>query len=347
MFAERVLDWFGLYGRKHLPWQQNKTPYRVWVSEIMLQQTQVATAIPYFNAFIKSFPTLDLLAEASEDDVLAHWSGLGYYARARNMHKCAKLAVAQYGGELPTEIDELVAMPGIGRSTASAILSLALGQPHPILDGNVKRVLARHQAVAGWPGKSSVLNRLWYLSEEVTPTTRTAQFNQAMMDLGATVCTRSRPLCERCPISADCQGLIRGNPLDFPGRKPKKKIPVRHTVMLALSNSQGRMLLERRPPTGIWGGLWSLPEVESVDDIANWLHDSGLSATADPYCAAKYRHTFSHYHLDIDVQAVDVDVQDSVVAEWVDKVWTDGQQLPGGVAAPVYTILSRLLGELL
>jgi len=223
LFAERVLQWYDAHGRKHLPWQQTPTPYRVWVSEIMLQQTQVATVIPYYERFMASFPTLAELAAAPIDAVLAHWSGLGYYARARNLHACAVKVVADYAGELPTDIDALVALPGIGRSTAGAILSLSLGQHQPILDGNVKRVL-----------------QLWALSESLTPATRTANFNQAMMDLGAMVCTRSRPQCAECPLSSTCQGLATGSPTNYPGKKPKKAIPVRQTVMLALHDSGQR-----------------------------------------------------------------------------------------------------------
>lgn len=346
-FSERVLLWFEQHGRKHLPWQQHKTPYRVWVSEIMLQQTQVTTVIPYYERFMQRFPSLQALAEAPEDDVLSHWSGLGYYARARNLHKCAQLAVKQFAGDLPHDMDELITLPGIGRSTAGAILSLSLDQPHPILDGNVKRVLARYFAVDGWPGKTDVLNRLWCLSEAVTPDVSTAEFNQAMMDLGATLCTRTRPACERCPLAVDCRGLAIGDPVRFPGKKLKKETPVKSTTMLALSNSEGAMLLERRPPSGIWGGLWSLPEVDDVKAIDGWLLAAGLKATELPYSVARFRHTFSHYHLDIDVQALNVAVSDAAVLEARDRVWYNSGQLPGGVAAPVTKILNKLVGELL
>jgi len=281
-FSTSVLNWFAEHGRKNLPWQHDKTPYRVWVSEIMLQQTQVSTVIPYFEKFMASFPSLAALAAAPEDDVLAHWSGLGYYARARNLHKCAKLAVSNYGGVLPQALDELVAMPGIGRSTAGAILSLALGQPTPILDGNVKRVLARYFAVDGWPGKSDVLKQLWHISETVTPVKSTDSFNQAMMDLGATLCTRSRPACVRCPLASDCQARALGEPTRFPGKKPKKITPVKTTIMLALANADGAYLLERRPPSGIWGSLWSLPEVGSDHELRRWLDNAGLCDSATP-----------------------------------------------------------------
>lgn len=319
----------------------------------MLQQTQVATVIPYYEKFMQRFPDLPALAAAPEDDVLAHWSGLGYYARARNLHKCAQIAVRDFNGALPEELDQLVALPGIGRSTAGAILSLALGQSHPILDGNVKRVLARHQAIDGWPGKVDVLNRLWEVSEQQTPRQKTANYNQAMMDLGATVCTRSRPDCQQCPLATDCQALACGEPTRYPGRKPKKQIPTRQTVMLALAlvdddaiDGRAGKLLERRPPSGIWGGLWSLPEIESLTDLDSWLAAAGLEARSEPDSAARLRHTFSHYHLDIDVQALTVGISDRRILERAERVWYNGGPLPGGVAAPVSRILNSLVGEL-
>jgi len=352
-FDQRVLNWFDEHGRKHLPWQQQPTPYRVWVSEIMLQQTQVATVIPFYKRFMESFPTLNTLAAAPIDDVLAHWSGLGYYARARNLHRCAITVVAEHNGAMPETLSELEALPGIGRSTAGAILSLALGQAQPILDGNVKRVLARHQAIAGWPGQTAVLKQLWQLSEGVTPSQRTGPFNQAMMDLGATLCTRTKPRCVDCPVAADCQGLATGEPTQFPGKKPKKEKPVQSTVMLLLRNAAGATLLERRPPTGIWGGLWSLPEVPAAQAVAAWLDAAGLAADPITCDAAdslmRFRHTFSHYHLDIDVRELRQVRDDStVVHETSERVWWDnGSELPGGVAAPVAKILTATSGDLL
>lgn len=313
----------------------------------MLQQTQVATVIPYYERFMESFPSLQALAEAPDDEVLAHWSGLGYYARARNLHKCAKLAMGQHAGRLPESLDQLVAMPGIGRSTAGAILSLSLGQAHPILDGNVKRVLARCFAIAGWPGKSEVLNRLWQISEAVTPSTDTAIFNQAMMDLGATVCTRTRPACGRCPLAESCLGFASGEPTQYPGKKAKKQTPVKTTVMLALRNADGALLLERRPPSGIWGGLWSLPELRALSSLASYLPEVGLRPVEAPQSVLRFRHTFSHYHLDIDVQALTVEVTDTAVLEAAERVWYNSGPLPGGIAAPVTRILNNLVGELL
>ena len=337
-FGQRVLQWFDAAGRKNLPWQYNPTPYRVWVSEIMLQQTQVATVIPYYERFMARFDNLAALATAPIDDVLSHWSGLGYYARARNLHRCAQIVVAEHAGALPTNSDELQALPGIGRSTAGAILSLAHGQVQPILDGNVKRVLARHRAIAGWPGQSAVLKTLWAISEDVTPNQRCGPFNQAMMDLGATVCTRSKPHCGACPLSDDCQALASGDPTQYPGKKPKKDKPVKSTVMLLVKNKAGKTLLEKRPPSGIWGGLWSLPEVAG-----------DLAPLDTSHSVMQFRHTFSHYHLDIEVREVRSENQSaSKVSETREHVWWDNEdELPGGIAAPVAKILTATSGDLL
>jgi len=369
-FDQRVLQWFDEHGRKHLPWQQNPTGYRVWVSEIMLQQTQVATVIPYYERFMSRFPTLNALATSPIDDVLAHWSGLGYYARARNLHRCAQEVLKNHAGEMPNSLEALQALPGIGRSTAAAIVSLAHGIPEPILDGNVKRVLARHRAVKGWPGQAAVLKELWSISEAVTPRERCGPFNQAMMDLGATLCKRSKPQCPVCPVAEDCQGLATGDPTAYPGKKPKKDKPVKATVMLLIRNDADGILLEKRPPSGIWGGLWSLPEVEKDQ----WGAVEGESVM-------RFRHTFSHYHLDIDVREIrgasstslrgyrvgygsSADNQvpgralcgglhpmfdiESSVNETSECVWWDNKQkLPGGIAAPVAKILSVTSGDLL
>ncbi len=203
-FSQKIIQWYHIQGRKHLPWQQNKTPYRVWISEIMLQQTQVATVIPYYLKFMASFPTIKALAEAPEDEVLHHWTGLGYYARARNLHKAAKTIQQKYGGEFPKDISQVIELSGIGRSTAGAILSLSLDLPHAILDGNVKRVLSRCYKVSGYTGQAKYEKNMWQLTEQLTPYTDTAYYNQAMMDLGATICTRSKPKCEQCPLASTC-----------------------------------------------------------------------------------------------------------------------------------------------
>ena len=269
-FSRRVLAWFEDHGRTDLPWQQDATPYKVWISEVMLQQTQVATVIPYFNRFMAAFPDVDTLASAPLDKVLHYWSGLGYYARARNLHKAACMIQDVYAGVFPEELPKVTALPGVGLSTAGAILSLALNQCHPILDGNVKRVLARCYAVAGWPGQTAVAKQLWRLSGTLTPRSRTAEYNQAMMDLGATVCTRSNPLCDLCPVNSHCLARIQDKISQYPGRKQKKLLPVRNIQMLLLRDRQGRLLLEQRPPTGVWGGLWSFPELPFGEDIRHW-----------------------------------------------------------------------------
>ena len=270
-FSTNVLSWFDQHGRKSLPWQQDRSPYRVWISEVMLQQTQVTTVIPYFERFITRFPTLNKLAQADLDDVLNSWAGLGYYARARNLHHAARIIQKDFGGDFPQDFDSVLSLPGIGRSTAGAILSLALDQHHPILDGNVKRVLTRHFSVSGWPGKPSVAKTLWQYSEQLTPKERVANFNQAMMDLGSGICTRTKPVCAHCPLSANCKAYAMNTQAEYPGKKPKKITPVREIQMLLVANESGDILLQRRPPTGIWGGLLSLPEVPTDENIFNYL----------------------------------------------------------------------------
>ncbi|MEE4189209.1 MAG: A/G-specific adenine glycosylase, partial [Roseobacter sp.] len=293
-FSDRVLRWFDRHGRHDLPWQQNPTPYRVWVSEIMLQQTQVATVVPFYHRFMARFPEVGALASASLDDVLHHWSGLGYYARARNLHRAATILMQRHAGVFPDDIDALQALPGIGRSTAAAVLSLSRGQSHAILDGNVKRVLARHHAVQGWPGQSAVLKRLWSLSESLTPTEYAGRFNQAMMDLGATLCVRGAPRCTECPVSADCQAFRTGRQREFPGGKPKKSLPERSVRMLLVRNADGDVLLERRPPTGVWGGLWGLPELDAAGDPLAWCEVELRQTAVARRVLPMRRHTFSH-----------------------------------------------------
>jgi A/G-specific adenine glycosylase len=341
-FAKCVLSWFEEHGRKNLPWQQDVTPYRVWVSEIMLQQTQVATVIPYFLAFVDRFPTITHLAQAPLDDVLAHWSGLGYYARARNLHRCAIEVVQHHGGDMPDTLDALQALPGIGRSTAGAILSLSMGKSEPILDGNVKRVLARVYGVGGWPGQKKVLDALWVLSEAVTPKADTGKFNQAMMDIGATVCKRSKPNCEHCPVANGCYAKEQDAVGEFPGKKPKKVLPIKQTVMLVLRNSRGELFLQQRPASGIWGGLWGLPELEHEEALQDWLIVKGIKSNAVANPLSQFRHTFSHFHLDISVVELCIDQAPPSIADDGNTHWFDGQTLPGGVAAPVTKILNSL-----
>ena len=351
-FAERLLDWFDEHGRKDLPWQKPKEAYRVWVSEVMLQQTQVQTVIPYFERFTARFPDVVTLADAAQDDVLQHWSGLGYYARARNLHRAAQVIRDTYAGEFPRTLDEVIDLPGVGRSTAGAILSLAFNQRHTILDGNVKRVLARHQAVEGWPGRTAVAKQLWDIAERYTPAENTAAYTQAIMDLGATLCTRSKPACERCPVAADCKeinevtdtlGLSKKVAVTlFPGRKPRKSKLLRATTMV-IAKHDGRVYLERRPEAGIWGGLWSLPEI-GTGDVHDWCQETLASGPEDIETWQLLRHSFSHYDLDIQPIVVRVDAPLSKVADCDDATWHRiGDEPPGGMAAPVHKLIGRLI----
>lgn len=338
--------WFAKHGRKDLPWHGNPTPYRVWVSEIMLQQTQVATVIPYFERFLRTFPDVNMLAGATQDAVLHLWSGLGYYARARNLHRAATIIRDQFGGEFPDGFDAVVALPGIGRSTAGAILSLACGQRHAILDGNVKRVLARYYAIDGWPGQATVANRLWQLAEENTPSASVAAYNQAMMDLGATVCVRSGPLCAQCPLATGCEAQKAGHVALFPGRKPKRSKPLRETQML-IAWREDEFYLERRPPSGIWGGLWSFPELpladSAVNDIANWCHERFASKPLSIDRWDTLHHSFSHFDLDIRPIVVRLERASSKVSEEDVGSWYPLSHPPAvGLAAPVDKLVKSL-----
>jgi A/G-specific adenine glycosylase len=340
-FSTRLLAWFDEHGRKDLPWQTPQDPYRTWVSEIMLQQTQVQTVIPYFERFIQRFPDVTALANAARDEVLAHWSGLGYYARARNLHRAAQVIRDDHGGVFPATFDEVVALPGIGRSTAGAILALSMDQHHAILDGNVKRVLARHEAIAGWPGTTAVAKRLWEVAERNTPRERVADYTQAIMDLGATVCTRSNPACERCPVATDCRALSSGSVTELPGRKPRKDKPLRTTTMV-LACHDGQVYLERRPESGIWGGLWSLPEVNGTS-VADWCRERLAREPGEPEEWQVLRHSFSHYDLDIRPIVVRIGAPLSKVADFADARWHPlDNDPPGGIAAPVSTLIEQL-----
>jgi len=344
-FSDRVLAWYARCGRRDLPWQREPTPYRVWVSEIMLQQTQVATVIPFYNRFMERFPAVHALAGASQDQVLHHWSGLGYYARARNLHAAAQQIMTQHDGVFPETFERVLELPGIGRSTAGAILSLACGQRHPILDGNVKRVLARYHAIAGWPGQADVLKTLWTLAESCTPAAQAAAYTQAIMDLGATVCTRGRPACTQCPLSADCRARQTGRQTEYPAARPKKALPVRAVTMLLLCNEHDEILLEKRPPAGVWGGLWSFPELAASPDAEiAWQEATGIRfrrITAWPVV----RHTFTHFQLEITPLLAGVRHEDAHVMEGTDRVWYNiTQSTERGLAAPVKMLLQKVSG---
>jgi A/G-specific adenine glycosylase len=340
-FATELLRWYDHHGRKDLPWQHPRDAYRVWLSEIMLQQTQVVTVIGYFQRFVERLPTLIALAEADEDTVLALWSGLGYYRRARFLHRAAQLCVEHHGGELPRDLDALLALPGIGRSTAGAILAQAYGLRFPILDGNVKRVLTRYHGVAGHPGESAVEKRLWLFADEHTPARRTADFTQAIMDLGATVCVRSKPLCPLCPQAASCIALRDGLTATIPTAKPGKKIPTRALSMLLLRDARGRILLEKRGAQGVWSGLWSLPEADDAAVAGSVAGRIARVGNADPLPA--FTHVFSHYRLDVSPILFDHAAPLAAVADRPDRRWCDRDEIASlGLPAPVRTLLNNL-----
>lgn len=346
--SQRVLNWFDAHGRKQLPWQENPTLYRVWVSEIMLQQTQVTTVIPYYRRFMAQFPDIRALADAEPDEVLRLWAGLGYYARARHLHRTAQILREQHGGEMPLDIAVLQALPGIGRSTAGAILALAAGQRHPILDGNVKRVLARFAAIEGWPGQSLVQAALWQLAERYTPVERVADYTQAMMDLGALICTPRRPHCRVCPLADGCAAHTQGREIAYPAPKLRREPPVRATRMLLLRTTDSEVLLERRPPVGVWGGLWSLPECPLEADIAEWCQERwGLTVKVDvPWGVV--RHRFSHFHLDITPVPARVIERGQGVMEGERFVWYKLRHSDDrGIAAPVKRLLAVLNNDAL
>jgi A/G-specific adenine glycosylase len=343
-FASRLLRWFDVHGRHDLPWQQPRTAYRVWLSEVMLQQTQVATVIPYFERFVARFPDVATLATASVDDVLALWSGLGYYSRGRNLHRAAQHCVEHFGGELPETLDALIALPGIGRSTAAAILALAFGQRAAILDGNVKRVFARHAGIDGHPGQPAVERQLWAIAEDRLPTDRLADYTQAMMDLGATRCTPKRPRCNDCPVHSDCVALAQDRVAQLPTPKPRKTTPERSTVMLVLIDRDDRVLFERRPPAGIWGGLLGLPEYENAEAALADLARRGIAVVASR-SGSTYRHVFTHFKLDIVPLMVEVDSADAIGEEeheWHARSAFVGLALPTAVRR-VLDLALRLL----
>jgi len=343
--ARRLVAWQRRAGRHDLPWQAERSAYRVWVSEIMLQQTQVATVVGYFQRFMQHFPTVQDLAAAPLDRVLALWSGLGYYARARNLHKAAGLVVSRHAGRFPDEFQALTALPGIGRSTAGAILALSAGQRHPILDGNVKRVLARHFAVAGWPGERAVEQRLWELAEACTPTRAVDVYTQAIMDLGATVCTRARPDCASCPLAGTCLALAQGQVNRYPGTRPAKALPVRQATWLLCRDPRGAVLLQQRPGNGLWGGLWCPPELQE-GEAAAWSRAELGAAPRSVRPLESFRHTFSHFHLDIAPLLLEMPAPAGRGVADGGRVWyKHGESGPLGLAAPVQRLLSRLEDE--
>ena len=366
-FARALLAWFDRHGRHDLPWQRDPTPYRVWVSEIMLQQTRVVSVVPYFERFTARFPDVDSLAVAELDEVLRLWSGLGYYARGRNLHAAARAVHADHGGRFPETFDELVALPGIGRSTAGAILALSCGQRYPILDGNAKRVLARFHAVTGWPGETAVRNRLWTFADRHTPRRRVGDYTQAIMDLGATLCTRTRPGCLLCPVAHGCRAHAAGDPTRYPAPRPKRPYPTREKLLLVMCDAGGRVLVERRPPSGIWGGLWSFPEASADLEFGDAITAAARRRGLRPGRArvlAPVEHGFTHFRLRatpvvVSVEPVPDRVADGEAVRWIEPGDAGGNgeagdERPGarggasaevGLAAPVGAVLSRLRKE--
>jgi A/G-specific adenine glycosylase len=340
-FSDAVLAWYDQFGRKTLPWQQPKSSYHVWLSEVMLQQTQVATVIPYFQRFIQHFPTITDLAKANIDDVLHLWTGLGYYARARNLHKAAQQILQQHGGIFPTTFADVAALPGIGRSTAGAILSLSQNQHFPILDGNVKRVLTRYFAIEGWPGSKSIENKLWQLSEKVTPVNGVEKFNQAMMDIGAMICTRTKPKCSLCPIANHCLAYANQSWAQYPTKKPKKVIPEKTAYFLILQDKQ-TVWLEQRAPMGIWGGLYCFPQFDTLQQIDEWLNKYKIKQTDHYQQLTAFRHTFSHFHLDIVPILVKVNSQGCILKD-ENGYWYDMHNPPKiGLATPIKNLVAIL-----
>jgi A/G-specific adenine glycosylase len=343
-FSGRLIAWHRRHGRHDLPWQRTRDPYPVWLSEIMLQQTQVGTVIPYYERFLARFPDVAGLARSSPEAVLRLWAGLGYYSRARNLHRAARTIVDEHGGVFPRTRDALEALPGIGRSTAAAIAVIAFGAREAILDGNVKRVLARHFAVGGFAGTQAVQKRLWALGESLLPARGVETYTQALMDLGATICTRSSPACGHCPIASSCVALARGRVDAFPAPRPRRSSPVRPVAMLVLLRD-GKVLLKKRPPAGIWGGLWSFPELPVDGDVgAHCAAQLGCEVDS-PVALEPLRHSFTHFTLDIRPFRCDVQRVKSRAAQPGMAWFTLKQVANGAVPAPVGKLLRRLHGR--
>jgi A/G-specific adenine glycosylase len=343
-FASKLVAWYHHAGRHNLPWQINPTPYRVWISEIMLQQTQVATVIPYYENFMSRFPTLKDLAQSDVDDVLAHWAGLGYYTRARNLHKAAMILEHEHQGTFPRTVEGLEALPGIGRSTAGAILSFSMKIPAVILDGNVKRVLTRHFAIEGWPSKTAVHNILWALAEKHTPSINPHYYNQAIMDLGASLCSRSKPQCAHCPFTLTCRAYKTNTVKQFPTSKPKtlKPFPQKDTIMLILINDKHEILLEKRRTQGIWGGLWSFIECDIHTDIKNTCKKLGLRTLQVKKLEA-FSHKFSHYQLNIYPRVINAATISTTLSQEKPMQWLEKKEaLKLGIPAPISRLLQSL-----
>jgi A/G-specific adenine glycosylase len=342
-FAVDLIEWQRVHGRHDLPWQGTRDPYRIWVSEVMLQQTQVAIVIPYYQRFLARFPDIASLANAPLDEVLALWSGLGYYSRARNLHAAAVEIRASHDGVFPMHFEAVVGLPGIGRSTASAILVFARGARLPILDGNVKRVLARCFGIAGYPGESAVAARLWHESEALLPRENVEAYTQALMDLGAAICVRRSPLCDRCPVRRRCVARRTGAVHELPMPRPRRPLPHRSTTMLVLRRGHD-VLLEKRPPAGVWGGLWCFPEIASDDDpVRTSAERFGIAAVAR-HRLAPVEHAFTHFRLTITALCMDVERGQSAMHEAGSAWWPLRDAARAALPAPVRRIVQALSG---
>ena len=356
-FSAELIDWQKQHGRHALPWQQTKDAYRVWLSEIMLQQTQVSAVIPYYQRFLKSFPSVFALAEATSEEVMSHWSGLGYYTRARNLHACAKLVVEKYAGSFPADPTLLEQLPGIGRSTAAAISAFSYGTIAAILDGNVKRVFSRVFGIEGYPGTKTVEDAMWLRAQALLPETEIESYTQGLMDLGATLCTRSKPACQRCPLQLRCVAFAQNLTAILPTKKPKKKVKEKHTTMLVLLH-EDQVLLELRPNSGIWGGLLSLPEVDGMQERLAITTSSMLEKNNDEFQLAQrfgqfekievlteFTHAFTHFKLSIKPKLVRLSQRNNMIAE-ARYTWFDMSKLAlAPLPAPVKTLLLSLAAK--
>jgi len=352
-FSSRLIRWQRRHGRHDLPWQ-GQDAYRVWLSEIMLQQTQVATVIPYYQRFVASFPTVAALAAATEDEVLAHWSGLGYYARGRNLHKASRIVVEKFNGEFPRKLEDILELPGIGRSTAAAICALAYHERRAILDGNVRRVLARWCGIEGWAGNRKVEEQLWQQAENLLPlpsrerggerggsNSDISTYTQALMDIGATVCTRGKPKCGECPVNADCVALNTNRTAELPAPRPKKAVPERHATFLLLMHNND-ILLEKRPGSGIWGGLWCPPQIDDGQGVAeDYLQRNGI-AVSERIDLPEFSHTFTHFKLHITPVLLRV-ARKPLRVQQAGSLWLDVEEaLRGAIPTPVRKVLEQL-----
>lgn len=334
-FSQPLLDWFAKHGRKNLPWQNPRSPYAVWVSEIMLQQTQVQTVIPYFLKFMTHFPTLETLALAHEDQVLALWAGLGYYSRARNLHKTAQIILKNYQGIFPDSVQILNTLPGIGESTAAAITSQAFGKPEAILDANVKRILARYFQVEGLTDQTDVKKYLWELARNCMPDDNSANYTQAIMDLGALVCKPTHPQCEACPLKSHCLSNQHQITHLYPAKKQKKTLPVKEQFFLVLHDDNNHIYLEKRPAPGIWGGLWCLPAVENNAGLLEHIEENYGFSNQTIWPFMRFKHTFTHFHLNI--QVLSLSIQSTISR---DQWFSEDHIQTLGLPKPIQKILS-------